>query len=75
MEQGSNPATPTIISSTYTFDVFRTQRNAQRNKVVCVALIVEKRIPTTDRGETILLCPRCGGESVVKMPSWSFARW
>jgi hypothetical protein len=27
---GSNPATPTIISSTYTFDAFCAQRNAQR---------------------------------------------
>lgn len=67
---GSNPATPTIISSTYTFDVFR----AQRNTVVRVALIVEKRIPTTDRGEMILLCPRCGGESLHHQEGASYDR-
>jgi len=39
-----------------------------------VALIVEKRIPTTDRGETILLCPRCGGESLHHQGVTSYDR-
>jgi hypothetical protein len=63
---GSNPATPTIISVTYTFDVFRAQRNAQQNRIVRVALIVEKRIPTTNRGETILLRVVAAGLFIIR---------
>jgi len=39
-----------------------------------VALIVEKRIPTADRGETILLCPRCDGESLHHRAVTSYDR-
>ena len=37
-------------------------------------MIVEERIPTTDRGETVLVCPRCCGESLHHQAVTSYDR-
>jgi hypothetical protein len=42
-------------------------RNEMRNEMGAtgVALVTEKRIATTDHGETVLLCPRFGANLFI----------